>query len=295
MNIQNITLWTAIVTPFTADASSIDYESFEKLLRLQEKAGNGIVLLGSTGEGLALNDKERTEVVDFACSLKLQVPLMVGTPTYNHEAASNWIKQTSNKSIHSFLIVTPLYSKPGARGEYHWYKSLLDLAKKPCVLYNIPSRTGVELHRETLNALRGHANLWAIKESSGSMETVHMLRRDFSEITLFCGDDNLFPDFATHGARGLISVAANIWPQACARFVTEILSKKPTLDYETWWDISKSLYCATNPIPTKYLLKHLGKIPHNSVRLPLSVEDIKSDTELIRANEIIHSWEGSNR
>lgn len=293
MNIHGVSLWTAIITPFTADASSIDYTSFEKLLRLQERAGNGIVLLGSTGEGLALNDREREEVVDFACSLGLQVPLMVGTPSYNYEASRSWIKLCSTKHIHAFLIVTPLYSKPGARGQYHWYKNLLDLAEHPCVLYNIPSRTGIELHRDSLNALRGHKNLWAIKESSGSMETVHMLRRDFSEISLFCGDDNLFPDFVTHGSCGLISVAANIWPQACSRFVSDVLNKKPTLDFEVWWDVCKSLYCATNPIPTKHLMKKLGQIPQSIVRLPLSVEDIKSDVELMRADEIINQWEGS--
>lgn len=293
MNIQNIILWTAIITPLGADGSHVDYDSFEKLLRAQEEAGNGIVLLGSTGEGLAFNDKEREEIVDFACSLELQVPLMIGTPTYSYEAASNWILLCRNKNIHSFLIVTPLYSKPGARGQYHWYKNLLDIADHPCVLYNIPSRTGIELHRDSLNALRGHKNLWAIKESSGSLETVHMLRRNFPEITLLCGDDNLFPDFATHGAAGLVSVASNIWPQACARFVTDVLNKKSTFDYEVWWNVCKSLYCATNPIPTKYLLQQLGKISHNSVRLPLSVEDIKSDVELMRANQIMQEWEGS--
>ncbi len=293
MNIQNIRLWTAIVTPFTADTSGVDYASFEKLLRLQEEAGNGIVLLGSTGEGLALNDKEREELVDFACSLKLRVPLMVGTPTYNYEAASNWIKSCRTKNIHAFLIVTPLYSKPGVCGQYHFYKNLLDLAERPCVLYNIPSRTGVELHRDSLDGLRGHKNLWAIKESSGSMETVHMLRRDFAEISLFCGDDNLFPDFVTHGSCALVSVAANVWPRACARFVSDVLNKKPTLDFEIWWDVCKSLYCATNPIPTKHLMQVQGQISHSTVRLPLSIEDIKSDVGLMHAHDIISKWERS--
>lgn len=293
MNIDTIPLWTAIITPFSADGSSIDYASFEKLLRLQEKSGNGIVLLGSTGEGLALNEHEREEVVDFAGSLGLQVPLMVGVPAYNYEAASNWVKLCRNKNIQAFLMVTPLYSKPGVRGEYHWFKNLLDIANRPCVLYNIPSRTGIDLHLDALSALRGHKNLWAIKESSASMETLHKLRRDFSEISLFCGDDNLFPAFATHGSCGLISVAANIWPEACARFVRNVLDYKPTLDFEIWWDVCKALYCATNPIPTKYLLKQLGKLSYNSVRLPLSIEDIKSDSELMRANEIMQKWEAS--
>lgn len=293
MNIQHVSLWTAIVTPFTKDGSDIDYASFEKLLRLQEKAGNGITLLGSTGEGLALNDREREKVVDFACSLGLRVPLMVGTPAYNYEAATSWIKLCNNKKIQAFLMVTPLYSKPGNRGQYHWFKNLLDLAQHPCILYNIPSRTGVELHPEALNGLRGHKNLWAIKESSGSMETLHMLRKNFPEIWLFCGDDNLFPIFVTHGACGLISVAANIWPQACSNFVDDVLNKKSALDFEVWWDVCKALYCATNPIPTKYLLKQLGKISYNTVRLPLSVEDIKDDSGLMRANEIIKQWEGS--
>ena len=107
MKTKEIVVWTAIVTPFSEDGKTIDYDSFKKILRLQEDAGNGILILGSTGEGLAINEDERREMLKFISELKLKVPLMVGVSGFNFEQSINWVTFCANYNVDAFLLTTP--------------------------------------------------------------------------------------------------------------------------------------------------------------------------------------------
>lgn len=285
-------LYTATVTPFDHSRSSVDYQSLEKLLKLQDAAGNGIVLLGSTGEGLSLTDRERREIVTFACDLKLETEVVVAVPSYNLNVALDFIDFCNGLDISGFLMTTPLYTKPGVTGQVRWFEELLDKAQHPCMLYNIPSRSGVKLHVEAVKSLQNHKRFNSIKDSSGIVDSMVDYKTAAPNIEIYCGDDYMMPSFAIEGAHGLVSVASNAWPTATRHYVKECIRGKK-LKTQVWWQACRALFTASNPIPIKALLKDLGLIKHDAVRLPLSMTDLCSREILMQHNNMIATWEAS--
>lgn len=279
-------LYTACVTPFTSNGEEIDYNSLEKILKLQEDAGNGMVLLGSTGEGMSLSDKEKKEVVNFACKLNLNAEVIVGVPSHNLSVALEWIKFCNELPIDGYLITTPIYTKPGVMGQTQWFEKLLNTSKYSSMLYNIPGRAGIRLHAETVANLKDHPKFLAIKDSSGIVDSLVEYKLAAPDIAVYCGDDYLMPATAAEGAVGLISVASNVWPKAVKKYVIDSLDKKKDID-KTWWKVCKALFAASNPIPVKALLKDLNVIDNDNVRLPLSIADLPSRELLLSYNEII--------
>ena len=216
-------LWTALITPLRQDGK-VDYRSLAKLLAAQKEAGNGVLLFGSTGEGLNLSFGERLEVVAFATDQKAGVPLMVNLGGFDQSAVLDWIERLEELPVDAYLAATPPYAKPGPEGQRHWFKSLLDASSRPLMLYNIPGRSGVELSGEALQRLRDHPRLWAIKEASGSVESFAGYRECAPKVEFYSGDDPLLPDFVPMGAKGLVSVASNVWPAATRRYVEKALA-----------------------------------------------------------------------
>ena len=212
MNISNYPLYTALITPLKED-SSVDYDALEGLLREQEEANNGILVLGSTGEALNLDKEEKEKIFKFASDLNLKVPLMAGIGGINLRETKEDINFLNELNYHCYLLVTPLYAKPGKVGQTDWFKALLDISKKPCMLYNVPSRTGTSLNIETVSELNSHPNFWAIKEASGSVDDFKNYVDATNGQLVYSGDDALMNDFARHGAKGLVSVASNVWPK----------------------------------------------------------------------------------
>ncbi|MEX2600449.1 MAG: dihydrodipicolinate synthase family protein, partial [Balneolaceae bacterium] len=125
---KSTTLWTALITPMKEDGS-VDYEDLERLVYRQEKAGNGILLIGSTGEGLALEDSERLEIVTFVTGLDLKVPVMAGVGGFNLEAQKSWVRTCNELGTDALLLVAPLYSKPGPLGQTEWFRALLETSE----------------------------------------------------------------------------------------------------------------------------------------------------------------------
>ena len=282
-------LWTALITPFEGEDQRISYPAFETLLRAQEKAGNGLVLLGSTGEGLLVNEQERKELVRFAFSLNLSVPLIVSVPSIDLPSALAWLEFCKDFPIAGYLMAPPVYTKPGIKGQAAWFKVLMDVASAPVMLYNIPSRSGVKLHPETVKLLAGHPRLWAVKDSGGGVESVADYQIAAPGLQVFCGDDNMMPAMGAQGAVGLVSVASNGWPEAVHRYVELCLAGKCP-EPLTWWNGTKTMGLASNPIPIKALMHHLKMIPTSQVRLPLSQEDLPSVEPLRLAHEAISQW-----
>ena len=149
-------LYTALITPFDISGENIDYKSLENLVRMQEHAQNGIVLLGSTGEGLSLCDHERRKLVEFVISLKPRTQILVGVPSFNLPAALSWLDFCRNLPLDGYLMATPMYTKPGALGQSAWFEKLLNHAAHKVMLYNIPGRSGVKLHPEAVKHLSKH-------------------------------------------------------------------------------------------------------------------------------------------
>ena len=288
MNISNYPLYTALITPLKED-SSVDYNALESLLREQEEANNGILVLGSTGEALNLDKEEKEKIFKFASDLNLKVPLMAGIGGINLRETKEDINFLNELNYHCYLLVTPLYAKPGKVGQTEWFKALLDTSKRPCMLYNVPSRTGTSLNIETVSELNSHPNFWAIKEASGSVDDFKNYVGATNGQLVYSGDDALMNDFARHEAKGLVSVASNVWPKETNIFVQKCLNNdlENEDEWKTW---SNSLFEASNPIPTKVLMNELGRINSPICRPPLSHQDLHSTENLINVNNSVKNW-----
>jgi 4-hydroxy-tetrahydrodipicolinate synthase len=276
------TVWTALVTPFLP-TGEIDFDSFKALLQEQEKAGCGLLVLGSTGEALAQNGQDKKEVIDFVVAQSLSVPIMVGVGGFDLPEQLAWVRYCNDK-VDTFLLAMPMYAKPGVKGQIAWFKALLDAAHKPCMLYNIPSRAGMDMSPEVLSAVSGHKNLWALKEASGSTEHFKAFTQANPNVAMFSGEDAMMEVLAPLGAQGLVSVAANVWPEVTLSYVAKCLQHQ-SADYFVWKKAIQSLFSASNPIPAKALLAHHNRITHNTVRPPLAAEDLPSLDALLHAEK----------
>ncbi|MEK6734741.1 MAG: 4-hydroxy-tetrahydrodipicolinate synthase [Pseudomonadota bacterium] len=283
-------LWTACVTPFNQDGSKIDYKSFEKILRMQDETGNGVVIFGSTGESLSLTENEKKEMLDFVFKLGLKTKIVLGAPSHNLTEALNWIDYCNNLPIHGYLFTTPIYTKPGIMGQTDWFKQILDKSRYPAILYNIPGRAGIKLHPEAVKNLENHKNFLAIKDCGGCADSIISYRIASKKVQVYCGDDYILPTMATDGAIGLISIAANAWPSITRKY-TQYCLDGGRLPSKLWWQACSALFTASNPIPIKALLKDIGIIEHDTVRLPLSIQDLPSRKTLFNYHEKILNWD----
>lgn len=283
-------LWTAIVTPMHTD-STIDYSSLEKVLRQQEAAGNAIVVLGSTGEALNLSKRECKKVLEFTMELNLKVPVMTGLPGYNLEETLEYLAYLETLPLDAYLMVTPLYAKPGANGQTEWFKALMNKATKPCMLYNVPGRTAVKMSFEAVQNLKDHKNFWAIKEASGSVADFKKYHEANPNAKMFSGDDGMVVDFAPHGCVGLVSVASNIWPSETNRYVKLALKNElKKEEVELWKKASDSLFIVSNPVPVKNIMAYAGLIANKTMRAPLSDRDLIDNSPILSAHQSIKNW-----
>jgi 4-hydroxy-tetrahydrodipicolinate synthase len=290
MDLTKTPLWTALITPMHTDGS-VDYNSLEKLVRAQEEAGNGLLVLGSTGEALNLDEEEKDKILSFVIGLKPKTPIMAGIGGINLKATLASIKKyEALTGIHAYLMVTPLYAKPGARGQEQWFRALMDASSRPCMLYNVPGRSAVAMHKDAVRNLVGHKNFWAIKEASGSVEEFRGYRDACqNKVALYSGDDALLPDFVPNGACGLVSVASNSWPMATALYTKMALDHSLT-HADLWRDASGALFLASNPVPVKVLMHHKGMIETPVLRAPLTHEDMVKSDMLFAADRNINEW-----
>ncbi len=284
-------LWSALVTPFNQDGS-VDYPSLEKIARHQASNGCALLVLGSTAEALNLKLDERKAILQFIISLNLSVPLMVGVGGFLIEETLEWVDHLNTQAIDALLLVTPLYAKPGRFGQTAWFKALLDRSKFPCMLYNIPSRAGVSLNVDSLSDLADHPKCWALKEASGSVENfARYVQMGLGKVQVFSGDDGMLPHFAPLGAKGLVSVASNLWPKETLLYVKKTLAGALfPHEAEAWEKWSDALFTASNPVPVKVFLHRLGQIKTEVFRLPLTAKDLASTEALERANSEVKAW-----
>jgi 4-hydroxy-tetrahydrodipicolinate synthase len=288
MNLTNYSLWTAVVTPLNSQGT-VDYPALTKLLKEQALAENGILILGSTGEALNLSLENKKQIIHHTMELKLSVPVMAGVGGHQLEETLDWIHFLEQYPLSAYLMVTPLYAKPGAQGQYEWFKTLMDAGTKPVMLYNVPGRTACPLNLECVSRLANHPKFWSIKEASGSVEKFKEYLKAAGGKPVYCGDDALMPEFAMAGSLGLVSVAANAWPKATHQYVKMCLNKTFD-DKELWTRASNSLFVASNPVPVKRLLFETGKISSPTMVAPLHHEDMKDITPIMEAHQAIKNW-----
>lgn len=267
----NNDLWTACVTPFK-ERSVVDYDSLDKCIRFQKRSDNGVLLFGSTGEGLSLSFAEKRAILTHVYSEHANLKIMLGVPSYNLQDALEFLKLANDFPILGYLMSTPIYTKPGVYGQVQWFEQLLSKAAKPVMLYNIPSRAGVVLHLQTVEILKQHEKFVAIKDSGGSLEYMKQCQRIAPEIALYCGDDGMAEAMIECGAVGLISVLSNAFPKITREYVHALKSKFQSPI--PWEEICQLLNIATNPIAIKTVLQVIGVIEERDLRLPLTTDDL---------------------
>tara|TARA_R110002072_G_scaffold64203_7_gene159889 strand:+ start:51894 stop:52808 length:915 start_codon:yes stop_codon:yes gene_type:complete len=295
-NLNDYPLWTALITPMLSNGD-VDYASLENLLKAQHDAGNGILLLGSTGEALNLREDERRTILSHSLSYlkknNLNSPIMVGVGGAEFHTTKEWVQYLNTLDIHAYLLVTPLYAKPGTQGQRKWFEELMNLSERPCMLYNVPSRTGIKMSFDAVSALKDHPKLWAIKEASGSTEDFAKYVAAAPKARVYSGDDALLNDFSVIGAKGLVSVASNVWPAQTHAYTKACLSgelAKNQTDLNMWKEATNSLFVASNPIPAKYLMAKHNEIVTANLRAPLDIEDMCNENKVIESHQNVTTW-----
>ena len=274
----------AIVTPFKD--GKVDEKTLVKLVRRHIEAGtDGIVPVGTTGESPTLSFEEHERVIQIVIDAAAhEVPVIAGTGANSTEEAIHLTKFAKKAGADGALSVTPYYNKPTQEGLYRHYKAIAEKADLPIVLYNVPGRTGVSLAPETVARLAQIKNIVAIKEATGCMDqTSHIL--SLCDITVLSGDDSLTLPLLALGAQGVISVIANILPEAVAEMVDAYfkgdLIKAKKLHYRMF-PLCRALFTETNPIPVKRAMKLLG-LCSDELRLPLCEMQEANEKKLIKA------------
>ena len=275
-------VFTVLVTPFNFD-ETIDYVSLRNWFDLQSKSDvAGLVLMGTTSESPTLSRSEQLEI-------------LVKVSGWNKESdKSKYIIlgcggndtremiEFSKKCVllcDAFMVTVPSYNKPTQNGIYQHYKAFCaepTLSSKPVMIYNVPSRTGINMEVSTIKKVHeDFPNVVAIKEASGSISQLIQLRSQVPSLKVFSGDDLLILDFVVaHGASGLISVASNVIPDIMCRVYKNCCDLGTNCSNEFYLyglpDFINALFCETNPIPVKYLLHYIGIFSNHVMRLPMT-------------------------
>ena len=263
----------AIVTPFKNGA--VDEEKLRELVEFQiENGTDAIVPCGTTGEASTLDYEEHDRVIQIVVEqVKKRVPVIAGTGSNSTHEAIELTEHAKKLGADGALLVTPYYNKPTQEGLYRHYKAVAEAVALPQVLYNVPGRTGVNLLPETVARLAEISNIVAIKEATGSLQQAsEVLALCGDKIDVLSGDDFItFPMMAC-GAKGVISVTANIMPKEVAALVDAFnagnMEEARRLHLKLL-KISNAMFIESNPVPVKTAVALMGKAS-DEVRLPLA-------------------------
>lgn len=263
---------TAIVTPFSQ--GYVDYLSFGELIERQISSGcDAIVILGTTGESSTIYENERHEIISFAKrKIAKRVPLIVGTGSNATSVAIRYTKMAEELGADGCLVVSPYYNKATQRGLIEHYKAIAKSVKFPIILYNVPSRTGVNIPIDVYEKLSKIDNIVGIKEASGNVSYTEEIIKNFgSYYSVYSGCDELTLPILSLGGDGVISVISNIVPsrmhQLCYEYFNGSTEKATDLQLELI-PLIKEMFKEVNPIPVKTALYIMG-LCKDEFRLPM--------------------------
>jgi 4-hydroxy-tetrahydrodipicolinate synthase len=263
----------AIVTPMTADGS-VDWSAWDRLLDFHMREGtDAIVVAGTTGESPVLKAAEVEGLTVRAvarCAGKIKV--VVGAGTFATDTTVARTRSLSRLGVDGVLLVTPYYNKPTQEGLYRHFSAAADASAAPVILYNVPSRTAVDLLPATVARLSRHACIVAVKEATSSVSRAReILSASAPQFTVLSGDDATAIDLMSVGAKGVISVTANVAPRrmhdACAAALAGDLATARAID-ASLQALHKDLFVESSPIPVKWAVARMG-LMGNAIRLPL--------------------------
>jgi 4-hydroxy-tetrahydrodipicolinate synthase len=275
----------AIVTPFTE--SSVNFEKLKELLEWHIKEGtDAIVICGTTGEATTMTEKEKKDTIKFTVDvINKRIPVIAGTGSNNTASAISMSKYAESVGVDGLLVITPYYNKTTQNGLVKHFKAINDEVKTPIILYNVPSRTGVNIAPKTLVKLSELNNIVAIKEASGNISQIVQMKalcRD--SIDIYSGNDDQIVSIMSLGGKVVISVLANIIPKKVHEIAEKCLDNnfKEALDIQLdTLTLTNTLFIETNPIPVKTAMNLMG-LNVGPLRLPLCEMDSNNE-EILKA------------
>ncbi len=283
----------ALITPFKND--SLDEENYSRLIQHHINSGtNGIVPAGTTGESPTLSHDEHRKVIEIAVrECKGKIPVIAGTGSNSTAEAIELSKHAEKSGANGLLIVTPYYNKPTQEGLYQHYKKINDNVGIPIIIYNIPSRSVIDMSVETMSKLFELKNIAGVKDATGDLaradQQLKAMGKEFIQLT---GEDGNALEFNKRGGRGCISVTANVAAKLCSEFQSSSLSANDSNLQARAKEIDnllsplhKALFIESNPSPVKYAASLL-KLSSDEVRLPLVKVREKTKTAINEALKI---------
>ena len=275
---------TALITPMTPDG--IDFESYGRLIDWQIEQGiDALVAVGTTGEGPTLSDAEHRAAIKFCVERTAgRVPVIAGTGSNDTAYAVDMSIFAAEVGADAMLLVSPYYNKATQKGMAASFLAVADAIDKPCILYNVPGRTGCNILPETAAECAEHPNIVAIKEASGDLSQIAKLASLVGDkMDIYSGNDDQIVPVMSLGGKGVISVLSNLLPRQtsdmCRLFVEGdvVASRRLQLDL---LPLINALFCEVNPIPAKAACAAMG-FGQNYVRLPLTPMEPANEAKLL--------------
>lgn len=285
----------ALITPFAKD-DSVDFEKLGELLEYHIKnKTDAIIINGTTGESATLTDEEKYEIIKYSVKrVNGRVPVIAGTGSNNTKHAVELSKKAEALGVDGLLVVTPYYNKGNENGIYEHYKLIAENVNCPIILYNVPSRTGVNLSISLLKKLAEIKNIVAIKEASGNISYAGEIAREVPKLDIYSGNDDMTIPLMSYGGIGVISVSANIIPETvhnmCMSFLENNIVEAKNLQLK-YNDLVDSLFIEVNPVPVKEAMNYLGyNVGH--CRLPLGEmkEENKAKLHSVVDSHGVKAW-----
>ncbi|PLY06104.1 MAG: 4-hydroxy-tetrahydrodipicolinate synthase [Arcobacter sp.] len=286
---------TALITPFKN--GKLDTQTYEYLIKRQIEQGiDAVVPVGTTGESATLSHAEHKECIEIAVATckGTDVKVIAGAGSNATHEACDIAQHAQAVGADGLLSVAPYYNKPSQEGLYQHYKAIAQAVEIPFMLYNVPGRTGVDIEADTAIRLYDDVkNIYAIKEATGSLERAIEISSQRPDFCIVSGDDAIDFPMLANGAKGIISVTANLLPNYKSKLVHSVFNG----DYDTaksinndLYKINKTLFVEANPIPIKAIMYIAGLLDSLEYRLPLtapSAETMKKLEEVLKNYEVI--------
>ena len=284
---------TAIITPL--NENGVDYEKFGELIEWQIQSGiDAIVAVGTTGEGSTLNDEEHKQVMKFCVDkVNKRVPVIAGTGSNDIAYAIELTKYACEIGADAMLLVTPYYNKATQKGLIESFNAIANASTKPCILYNVPSRTGCNLLPESVLELSKNPNIVAVKEASGNISQIAKLASLVGDkMDIYSGNDDQIVPVLSLGGKGVISVLSNIMPketsEMCKLYFDGKVKESCDMQLKLL-PLINALFSEVNPIPVKAACAKMGYCD-NYLRLPLTPMEEKNANvlyDLMRKENLI--------
>lgn len=275
---------TAIVTPMTENG--IDYDAFGRLIDWQIDEGiNALVIAGTTGEGSTLSDQEHRELLAYAVErIGGRVPCIAGTGSNDTAYAIDLTRYACEIGCDAMLVVTPYYNKATQKGLVTMYNAIADASTKPIIVYNVPSRTGVNIEPSTYVELAKHPRIAAIKEANSNIsKIVQAFSLVGDSLDIYSGNDDQIVPILSMGGKGVISVLSNVIPrqtvEMCNRYFAGDVAGAAAMQCE-YLSLVNALFCEVNPIPVKAAVAAMGFMEGN-IRLPLTPMEPEHEANML--------------